>query len=682
MRLFINEWEKTFWNPVTLSLFIILCIANALLFHSWEESKGMVFRPEDYQEVYSELEGKEAEEIFSYLQQKGETEDIRTLFLVNAVKSEVTDILGYEAYLSSIASAAEDLQMVSIFQKENSFSLRNANKLAQVYSVLPEIETKVDPVRGVVMATQFSGTDLLVFVFLTYLVFSMVTREKELGQLLLTRTTLHGHSRHGLSKILVCGMSSLLTVITLETTNLIMAAKRYGLGDLGRSIQSVPEYKACIFPVSVGEFIVLLMLLKVVILFLMSVVVFFMASVSNSLMKSILLFIAAFGTEGILYFAISGNSYLSVLKYLNLFAVFDSHFILGNYFNLNIFGWPVWYLPIYLSLSGILLLLFGCLGIWAYAAQPGLSAERKYRRRIHLFPEKTISLFLQESYKLFYCEKIIWILAGAVLLQIVTYQPMREFFATQDDTYFKQYMYLLEGVYGEDKERMIQEEQEKYDELTKNMQTAIAANPDFAELIGQKYREEMRRFSVLPRVKSHAAYLKAKEGAFLYDTGYRILTNDAIGKADNNRLSIWANLLLILCTGFLFSTDYQVGMNDLQRATVRGRKVLMLRKVLIGTLVLTAIFALLYVPFYFNVLTTYGTRGIMFPACSMTHLQWCPAWISILGYLGLMLFFRYVFLFGKMLLMFLVATKVKSSAYTIVICTGLYVAPLLLFYLR
>lgn len=681
MRIFLNECEKTFWNPITLSLFVILCIANAVLFHSWEESKGMVYRPEDYKEVYGELEGKEAEEVLSYLQQKGETGEIRTLFLVGAVKSEVTDILGYGAYVSSIVSAADDLQAVSIFQKEDSFSLRSAKKIAEVYSSLPEIETKIDPVRGIVMATQFGGTDLLIFVFLTYLVFSMVTREKELGQLLLTRTTLHGHARHGLSKIFVCGISSLLSVVVLEMTNLIMASKRYGLGDLGRSIQSVPEYKACVFPISVGEFIVLLIVLKIAILFLMSVVVFFMASVSNSLMKFILFFMAVFGTEGILYFAIPGNSYLSLLKYLNFFAVFGSHFLLGNYLNLNFFGWPVWYLPVYLSVAGMLLVLFGCLGVWAYATQPGISATRKPGRRIRLFPEKTTSLFLQESYRLFYCEKIIWILAGAVLLQITTYQPMREFFANQYDVYFKQYMYLLEGYYGEDKERIIQSEQERYDELTRDMQTAIAANPDFAELINQKYKDETRQFSVLPRVESHAAYLKEKEGAFLYDTGYRILTNDDIGKADNNRLSIWVNLLMILCTGFLFSTDYQTGMNDLQRATVRGRKALTLRKVLIGSLVLTVIFAMLYVPFFYNVLTTYGTRGIMFPACSMTHLQWCPVWISIFGYLALMLFFRFMFLFGKMLLMFLIATKVKSSAYTIVICAGLYVAPLLLFYL-
>ena len=681
MRIFVSECEKTFWNPITLSLFVILCIANAVLFHSWEKSRGLIYLPEDYREVYGELEGKEAEEIFSFLQQKGETEDVRTQILVSAVRSEVADILGYDAYVSGIVSAVDDLQAVSIFQKEDSFSLRSAKNIAEVYGALSKIETKVDPVRGVALATQFSGTDLLVFVFLTYLVFSMVTREKELGQLLLTRTTLHGHARHGLSKILVCAVASLLTVVTLETTKLIMASGRYGLGDLGRSIQSVPEYKACIFPISVGAFIVLLLLLKIVILFLMSVIVFYMASASNSLMKFVLLFMAVFGTEGILYFVIPGNSFLSLLKYLNLFAVFGSHFLLGNYLNLNFFGQPVWYLPVYLSLVGMLFLLFGCLGVRAYATQPGMGAVRRFGRRIRLFPEKTTSLFLQESYKLFYCEKIVWILAGMVFLQIMTYQPMREFFATQEDAYFKQYMYQLEGIYGEDKERMIWAEQERYNELARNAQAAIAANPELAELIGLKFQEETRQFSALPRVISHGAYLKEKKGAFLYDTGYRILTNDDIGKADNNRLSIWANLLMILCTGFLFSMDYQAGMNGLQRATVRGRKVLTVRKVLIGTFVLTVIFALLYVPFFYNVLNTYGTRGILFPACSMTHLQWCPTWISIMEYLGLMLFFRFTFLFGKMLLMFLIAAKVKSSAYTIVICAGLYVAPLLLFYL-
>lgn len=679
--MFLNECEKTLWNPVALSFFVILCIANAFFFYSWDRNQETVYLPEDYKELYGELEGKGEDEIFSLLQQKGETQEIRMLFLTNSVQSEVTDTLGYGEYVSEIVSASDDLGLVSIFREKDSFSLRSAKKLGKVYGALPEIETRVGPVRGVELASQFGGTDLLVFAYLIFLVFSMVIRERELGQLRLTRTALHGHARHGLCKILVCGAAALLTEGALLAENLILAS-RYGLGDLGRSIQSVPEYRACIFPISVGEFLLLLFLLKAALLFLLSAAVFFMASVSDSLLKFVLLFLAVFGTEGILFYGVPGNSYFGLLKYLNLFAVFDASSLLGDYLNLNFFGQPVWYLPIYLALAGLLFLLFGGLGIRAYAIRSGMSVERKSGIRIRLFPERTTSLFLQESYKLFYGEKVLWILLGALLFQIASYQPMREFFANQEDAFFKQYMLLLEGPYGGDKEELIRAEKEKYEELTQSMQEALAANPDMAELIGQKYQQETRRYVVLPKVVSHGEYLKEKKGAFLYDTGYRILTNDEIGKADNNRISIWVNLLLILCTGFLFSADYQAGTNILQRTAAKGRRELALKKVLIGALVLAAIFVLMYAPFFYNVLTTYGMRGICYPACSMSHLQWCPPGISILEYMVFLMLLRYAAGLGKMLLMFLIAAKVKSSAYTVVICAGLYVAPLLLFYLR
>ena len=47
--------------------------------------------------------------------------------------------------------------------------------------------------------------------------------------------------------------------------NLMMESQRYGLGDLSRAIQSVSGYLGCRYVLSVGQFILLLFVMKVIV---------------------------------------------------------------------------------------------------------------------------------------------------------------------------------------------------------------------------------------------------------------------------------------------------------------------------------------------------------------------------------------------------------------------------------
>ena len=205
-----------------------------------------------------------------------------------------------------------------------------------------------------------------------------------------------------------------------------------------------------------------------------------------------------------------------------------------------------------------------------------------------------------------------------------------------------------------------------------------ASDETIRSLISAKFQDETRKYAVLDRVEAHAEYLKEKGGAFVYDAGYRILTNDDTGKKDNRILAVMAALMMVVCSVFMYAPDYQTGVDRIVRSTVKGRKKLFLKREAVGTGVLLILFLVTYIPFFVSVLKAYGAAGPGYPACSLGHLGSIPAWISIRGYLMILSVVRFVILWLEMNMVFLISTKVRSISYALIIGVAMFVIPVIL----
>lgn len=250
----------------------------------------------------------------------------------------------------------------------------------------------------------------------------------------------------------------------------------------------------------------------------------------------------------------------------------------------------------------------------------------------------------------------------------------------QEDIYYKQYMMKLEGMYSSDKEKEIDEEDRLFSEITQKANAAAAStdNLQIKSLIWQKYMNESAHFSVLYKVRKQAEYLKEKDGAFLYDQGYRILSGEDSGHEKNILLATFAGLMMVVCSCFMYGPDYQAGTEKVIRATDRGRTYLFLRRELIGTLILLLVFSIIYLPYTISVLVAYGTQGMGFPACSVRCLEWCPHRITLRDYLIGLNIMRFIILWAGMNLIWYISTKVRSTGYTFCIGGGLVAAAILL----
>lgn len=711
MRIFLNETAKIFLKKSTIGLLLALAVLNGVLLWVNENNKSDYFSPSQYKAVYDDCAGKSTEEIREFLTAKTELLNLIFIFsygnsdgisnenidlkelqriyesgeyltytdnlfrereLLNAVQSEVEQCVDYENYLRKIDDEAEKMQSISLFSDPNTFGYKNVVRTPNDFSHLKGSVLKAAPSKGVGMATGFLVTDLLVFVFIISAVLSTVTREKELGQLALTRSAKNGRSALGISKLFACFFAAFVGGIILYGVNFVEAGIVYGFGDITRQIQSVQSFGGSNLKITVIQFFALFLLAKLFILFVLTAFSYLLAVIFNSSPIFLGTLIAALGAESALYFTIDDASIFCPLKYINLISYIQTDKYFSHYLNLNFFGEPVNGIPVFLITAGLFLILFSASAVIVFSKKSPIKTLKIRLPKFNLFAGKTTKIFPHECFKIFIAEKALPILIVFIALTILSYKPIKESFSDMDEVYYKQYMLELEGKYDDEKQAYLDEKQAEFDKLEREMHE-VGDNP-YSLMQYQKLLAPKRAFE---KVLAHAEYLKTTDGGeFLYDKGYQLLVGgDSSGYSDI-LLALTAMTITLICLAGAYSSEYQTGANVLLKTTPRGRLTTFRSKFLIGIIIISAVFITVYAPRFYSVLNAYGTREINAPACSIEILSGCS--ISILQYLILLCVKRYLALLAAMLIIFFVSTRLKSRGLTLLAGIGILILPILI----
>lgn len=712
MRIFLNETAKIFLKKSTVGLLLALAVLNGVLLWVNENNKSEYYSPSQYKAIYDDCVGMSTEEIHEFLTIK--TELLNLIFeflygnadenisdknidlkelqsicesgeylvytdnlfrereLLNAVLNDVEQCTDYENYLQKIDEDAERMKSISLFSDPNSFGYKNVVRTPDDFAHLKGSVLQAAPSKGVEMATGFLVTDLLIFVFIIAAVLSTVTREKELGQLALTRSMQNGRSALGLSKLFACFFAAFVGEIILYSVNFAEAGFVYGFGDLSRQIQSVQSFGGSNLKISVACFFVLFLLAKLFVLFILTAFSYLLAVGFNSSPVFLGTLIAALGAESALYFTIDDASIFCPLKYINLISYVQTDKYFSRYLNLNFFGEPVNGIPVFLITAGFFLIFFSVLAVIIFSKKSPIKTLKLRMPRFNFFAGKTTKIFPHEYFKIFIAEKALPILIVFIALTLILYKPIKESFSDMDEVYYKQYMLELEGKYDDEKQAYLDEMKAEFDKIEREMQESDG-NP----YIIIQYQKRLAPKRAFEKVLEHAEYLKTTDGGeFLYDKGYLLLTGgDGSGNTDI-LLALTAMTITLICLAGAYSSEYQTGANVLLKTTPRGRLTTFRSKFLIGIIIISAVFITVYAPRFYSVLSDYGMRGINAPACSIEILSDYD--ISILQYLILLCVKRYLAMLAAMMIIFFISTKLKSRGLTLLAGIGILILPILI----
>ncbi|MCL2637371.1 MAG: hypothetical protein FWD48_03280 [Oscillospiraceae bacterium] len=620
-------------------------------------------------------------------------------WVISARKSLYTAIMNdltvntYSAYLDRIDEEAARLLGSAIFGSDpDSFSSRNISKTQEDFEGMRGTEIRYDVNRGVTVLFNSPSSDLIILLLLVVLCIILITDEKDKRLFLIVKSTPKGHIHTILAKLAALAVSITFVSVLVFISGAAFAEYTFGLGDVSRSIQSVPLFFGSTLSVSVAGFMGVYLTAKTIALVCIGIAIMLIAiHAKHSIILMLVTILLA--AVNIALSAIPLISGLNILRFLNLYSLIRPQIIFGDYFNLNVLGSPVRVAPVFV--------VFGIAAFIALAVAVCISYLKKHalESNLDLFKFKKLRLpaKVHTGYKFYEFKKLAFTNKALLILLIFTiiqgYDVMntREPYLGWGHSYHKEYMLSLQGPLT----------QEKHDGLIAERQKLDAANAEISRINQMEARGEIEWFESWDLLRPHYDTINSmwgfeeiferflyvrdtKHAQFVYEDGYyRLfgLNNPSAGLT----AGMWLIAIMILTLSGVFPMEYKTGMYKILNASPRGHADTVRLKLLLsgGTVFVAFIIAslpdLIYTGRYF------GFGGIAAPLASLPPIMGeiaFPAAMSgmpILIYLALMLILRLFFFAGIMMMILAISLKVRHNVYAMLISAGILLFPLLMY---
>lgn len=565
--------------------------------------------------------------------------------LVDKALGELNKVSGYDEYLSAVKLNAESLSEISVFSDSLSdFSKDNIRKTAADYEKMKNTEISYDINDGVMPVLNSKTTDFCVLLILIVTAMALITDEKEKGLFRLIRCTPCGTAKTIGSKIAALFLCCVVTNTVICLSSGAFASYAYGLGNLSRSVQSVPDMMPSCLQMNLYGFFALFFTVKTIGVFAVGLIILFICLAAK---KSVSVLLWAFFLAGG-SFALSQipeTVKLNHFRFINLYSLINPYEILHSYVNLNVFGKAVNVTAIFAFFTIFVISFFCFVLCFYYIEKRPLESREKTARKAVLSERIHSSISFFEFKKLMVLNKTAAILLIFILLQ--TYNVYtRVNYQSYDDYYYKSFMEMLSGTLTGEKEGAvlnrqaeIEETQAKLDELTEKRFRGEITTAEFMRL-QEPYSEILNSADAFSAVYKKYLYIKENPNAeFFYDRGYEKL----FGISDKN-CSLESAVLCLLFFAFslsgVFSLEYRNSMYKVLGGTKLGIEETRRIKLLVSAFTAFTIFLLAYLPELIYIGRFYGFPGLTAPLMSIPELKAfgsLPVWCGI----GLLYIFRF-----------------------------------------
>lgn len=736
MRLFFYESYKLWTKKAFILYLCVLLLSNMFLMWTYSQPTGYASPPSAYKSLTVELKGKGINEQHGYISDKfneisailkidstiktaaydkksaaqmmnydyaqefkqykevyanksylNYTTNINAEYrFMEAMNREVSEAAGYEDFLVNIKEKAKKLSSISIFAKEGGYDQNNIKATAKAYEGMSGVPINYYPQKGIVTAISFDLTDIVLIFIMILISLTIVREERENGLLSLIRSSPGGRFKTAIAKFMTLAVSLLGVVILLYSANLIYCNLTYGLGDLSRSIQSIPYLMRSTLKVKVWQYLVLFMLTKWGAAIICGSWILLCMLVAKHTFFGILAALSMPSIHWLIRSMIPATHKLNVIKYANIVSLLNTNEILGSYRNLYWFSNKPIQLNLVETVAAIgFLALFLSMFLFSFCKLGLINTQRKPIEIFNRFKSKkpkTTTVQKQEWYKLLVMN------GGAVLLTVViAFQGYAAYtsenYITADEMFYSYYMQNMSGSYTKDKYDFLQQENKKFEPLQRAQlmySRGAISNEEYQMIMSSNYILQ-QEYTVFQKVVGKLQYLvKNPKAHLIYETGYLKL----FGLNDLNmnlKDSLFAAFSLVVMLSGLFSMEKSSGMKKVIFATPLGRKDTVIAKLRVSAVVAAIIAVLSILPRMWQVMTGYGIKGLFSPAMSMVEYKDLPSFIPIIGLILLLLLARILACFTLGAIALMVSQVSPSFIFAVMVSALVTGFPLVLYYM-
>lgn len=609
------ELKKLFSHKLIWTVLLICIVANAVITVLTTKYTGDEYTSGEYKSMWyilSELSGTDAESFLEMRQRQLEysSENWQELCLVKDIKAEVESADSYNEYVDEVIDDAGKRLTVSGLFQENEFLNKNLKKTIEDYRNVSKKELAAQPQKGVLLILQSKVSDYLMLALILLITAFLIIPEKESREAVLFATTVNGQEKTIKAKFMVLLIMICCLYLIFYIENILTAQIVYGIGDTSRYIQSITEYKACLYGITVSQFMAIIFSLKlmvfVIIAMLMVAVCYRMESGAK-----IVTFIGIFGAaEFIMHRYIPESSLLSPFKYINIISFLKIDKLLGKYVNINFVGYPV-----NSSYVVIISMVTICVELYVFFIKQWKVSCIAWNKKAHI---KHIfdgiyrrNIYFYEMLRIGRKSRILVVFIVVAVLQILRMQ-MYSYENEPDKVYFRTYMQYISGLSYTDQQKYVENENQRYDRILNENVTEENRVQHGNNLLPynawQKVIGEYERISMLRE--------SGADVQLTYSDGYEQL----MGADSKLYVASYVVLVILLILAFsgIYAIDYEENMNDLISVTYYGRRKIMYERTKYSVVTGIICFVMTYLPEFIMVQTKIGLSGYQTAAGSLS----------------------------------------------------------------
>ena len=558
----------------------------------------------------------------------------------------------YPEFLRKTKENGESLSMFNMYKE--GFAADNIEKTAQAYEKLEDITVKAGDNRGIVLFLQYRLSDVIMLGFLMIIAIGFL-KERRKGTVYLVRSTVKGRGVLYFQRVGILAVSAVIAGVMLYGSNLLATLISFGDADLSRSIQSLPEFMQCHYSISIAEYIMLSVTLKIAACFLCALAFYIIISVLGTGMAYTITALFAV-TELLFYTLIIPVSTLNALKYINIFALINCEDFLAVCRNINVFGKAVSALGcnmVFIGGLSVILIFAGC-----FVHGKLYVGKKSFLKKISDMKSRLLekisfqrTLFGWESFKLLVKQGGLIFMAAAFLLALSSAMKYdyKYIINPREQLFYQEFGGVItEETFLAAQEKMTELE-EKIEFYQNGIDDLLARGSYSEEAIGRLYRrlgeameEKDALTPVYENIRDGCEYTKRTGNAvnliepYSYDL---IIQHD---EQTRSRASLYILIGIIGAVSGVFAYDRQNNMSGTQRSSYRGRKMLILNKSALVCIVCTVICVSIHLIQFIQIGNFLGYNNTDVPIQSLMFMRDFKPYISITAYFVLLFAVRAV----------------------------------------
>lgn len=603
-------------------------------------------------------------------------------YVFNEISDNLNYINDYEGYLKKIDEQAVNLNTVSIFADNSSFSSINIFKTAEDYKKLKGIKLTIgndEPLTGVINYT-FAHYVVLLFSIVIILKF---IEERKRGLQSLVFSTPKGRAVLAAKRCIILTITVVATSVIVYGSLFISSFLIYGgTEDLFRNVQSIEMFKNFTFPMSEIKFIVIFVLINILTQLAISFLLLFIFSfIQNNILGIGLLGIIS-GIEFFLYTLLPIQDKFALLKCVNIFYLINPTDAVIKYTNLNTFFGIIGLSELIIYASVLFLLVFIFLTVLVCSRKYPQKTSNKVAYFILSALDKIKNFYWKvierlgvagiELYKILIVQKGIIVLAVFVLVLMSSVNTNKIVYSGADSIvngFYEKYSGNVTSKtlkYVEHMEAEINAVDEETNKAVKDFQSGKITSNDYDRVMMKSYAYDNER-KALETINQRLQYIDSQEKSgndalLVNPEGYaKLLGSDAFNRQFNFALVGIFCLTILLSNIFAF--ERKMVVTDSLKSSYRGRSYLFFKKIYVADIIALIIWAIASVIDIYSVTYQYSLREFGAPVKSLMFMQDVPFNISIGLFLTILYLLRLILLLAvtKIICLISVNTRYEVS---------------------